>query len=79
MRQPGQRPTSPAASPCATLGQACIPLVTRGSEFSTELCRTCADACDRCAQESERTAMTECAETCRKAADACRQMAGATA
>jgi len=63
----------------ATLCQACIPLLARGSEFSTELCRTCADACDRCAQECERTGMTECAEVCRKAAEACRQMAGATA
>ncbi len=64
---------------CATLCQACIPLLARGSEFSSALCRDCADACERCAQECERTGMTECAEACRKAAEACRQVAGAAA
>ena len=62
---------------CATLCQACIPLLARGSQFSPELCRACADACEQCAQECERTGMTECAEACRKAAKACRQIAGA--
>ena len=64
-------------SDCATLCQASIPLLARGSEFSGAICGTCADACERCAQECERTGMTECAEACRACEQACTELLAA--
>ena len=62
----------------ATLSQVSIPRLALGSQFSTQLCQTFADACEQCAQAGEWTGMTECAEAGRRAAEACRQMAGTT-
>lgn len=53
---------------CAALCQTCLPLQAGGSSSSAPLSRICADACDRCARECERTGMTESAEVCRRAA-----------
>ena len=66
---------------CADLCRATANIATRNAEGSTKVLRlllkTCADACDACAQECERHATHHahcqiCAEACRACAAECR-------
>lgn len=66
---------------CAELCRLAVGLMSRGSRFSVEACRLCAEICDACAQECERHDFDHCracAQACRKCADECRRMATAT-
>lgn len=66
---------------CATLCWTAAALMSRGSQFSQEICRLCADACDVCADECEQHQhdhCQKCAEACRNCAQECRRMAGVT-
>jgi hypothetical protein len=53
--------------------------MTLGSEHYGDVCKVCADYCDRCALECEKHAHMEhcrlCAEICRRCAEECRKMA----
>lgn len=59
---------------CATAAQ----IVSRGGPFAALVCKSCADACDRCGEECEKFPddkhMKMCAEECRKCETACREM-----
>ena len=65
---------------CADACAAAVRAMARGGPLAKAFCRTCAEACDRCAAECERHAHHHdhcrlCAEACRRCADACRRMA----
>lgn len=59
---------------CAFTAQA----LTQHSTFSTELCRLCADACERCGNECSKhhhsAHCQKCAEACFRCAEVCRKM-----
>lgn len=65
---------------CARLCEISANFMLRQSELYGEICRICADACDRCAKSCEQVdrndeLMQRCADECRKCAESCRQMA----
>lgn len=63
---------------CADLCTACIPMMARGSDYSTRVCGILADLCEACAEECEKfdsEACRACAEACRRCAERCRAMA----
>ena len=67
---------------CASMCWTTAALMGRGSQFVQDVCRVCADICERCAGQGEKHEMDhcqECATACRKCAEECRQTAGITA
>jgi hypothetical protein len=63
---------------CIDICNIATKLMLRNSEFSADVCSTCADICDECADSCEELSgkeMKQCAEICRKCADICRSMA----
>lgn len=67
---------------CAQICRVAAGFMARGSDLSQELCRTCAEVCDACADECTRHEMDHCracAEACRRCAEECRRMPTAAA
>ena len=68
---------------CAAICRSATELMSLGSDYSSHLCRVCADVCNACAEECEKHAemgmehCKVCAEACRKCAEACEEMATA--
>ena len=65
---------------CADICALSVALMARNSDLAMELCRTCAIACELCAEECSQHAHAhcqQCAAACRRCADICRQMATA--
>lgn len=65
---------------CAELCWTAAALMSRGSQFATELCRVCADACAACGDECgkhEADHCQKCAASCHSCAEECRRMVGA--
>lgn len=63
---------------CAAACRAAIEAMVRNSDQAAALCRLCADACERCAEECGRhdhDHCQRCAEACRQCAEECRKMA----
>ena len=65
---------------CARLCETSANFMVRGSDLHREVCRLCADACERCARSCEEVdpndeVMRACAAECRRCAESCRQMA----
>jgi hypothetical protein len=63
----------------AQLCDATRDLMLRSSDFYRQLCRLCAEVCDRCAQacarEREDPMLARCVDECRRCAAACREVA----
>jgi hypothetical protein len=64
---------------CGTLCETSAKLMLRMSPLHPELCRMCADACDRCKESCERISrddevMRRCVEACESCAESCRRM-----
>ena len=63
---------------CATICAAASQIVARSGPFSDSICKSCAEACDRCAKACEKFPddkhMKACTEECRKCEKACRDM-----
>ena len=62
---------------CAAVCRLAGSLLARGSDFSSALCRTCAEVCDACGDECakhEHGHCQECARACRRCAEECRRM-----
>ena len=63
---------------CATVCASASEILSRGGPFSSLICVSCAEACQRCAVECEKFKddmhMKKCAEECRKCEKACREM-----
>lgn len=63
---------------CAATCRLAAGFMSRGSEFSRELCRLCADVCQACGEECGKHPMDHCqacATLCRRCAAECRKMA----
>src|SRR5690606_2792578 len=63
---------------CSTVCKAAVELMVQKSSFAKDLCRLCAQVCDRCAAECEKHEHGHCrqgAEACRRCAEECRKMA----
>lgn len=63
---------------CAEICRLASGFMSRGSEFASAICATCAEVCEACAVECEKHDMEhckECASACRRCAEECRQMA----
>jgi len=63
---------------CAAICRLVSGFMSRGSEFSRELCRLCADVCQACGEECGKHPMDHCqvcATVCRRCAAECRKMA----
>lgn len=70
------------ARDCAAVCWLTASLMSRRSEFDTDVCRLCAAVCDACAGECERHSpdhCRRCAEACRTCAEACRTVGGLAA
>lgn len=64
-------------SDCIDICNTAVKLMLRHSEYTPDICATCADLCDDCADSCEELSgeeMKRCAEICRKCADLCRSM-----
>lgn len=67
---------------CAEICWTAAAYMSRGSQFSQEICRICADICEACGKECRKHKMDycqRCADECERCAEECRQMAGAAA
>lgn len=67
---------------CAEICFAAAAWMSRGSRFSQDLCRVCADVCDGCGVECRKHQMNhcqQCADACEQCAEECRRMAGVSA
>jgi hypothetical protein len=65
---------------CAQICQTAADFMIRSSPIHAEVCRACAAACERCAEQCRSMAdgdemMLRCAEICRKCAESCQAMA----
>jgi hypothetical protein len=63
---------------CAAVCYAAAQLMSLGSEKAKELCRICADLCEKCGAECGKHPTEhcrECADACKKCAAECRKMA----
>ena len=63
---------------CSTLCQTAAALMAAGSPYFKEICRLCAEACERCAAacaEHDHDHCQRCAASSRRCAEACRSMA----
>lgn len=66
---------------CAEICWTAAAYMSRGSQFSQQVCTVCADICDACAAECRKHKVEHCercAEACENCAEECRRMAGAT-
>lgn len=64
---------------CAELCLGAVAFMSRGSQFSLDFCRLCADACEACGAECRKHQMSHChrcADACERCAEECRKMAG---
>ena len=68
---------------CAQICQTAADFMLRESEFHREVCGTCADINQRCADECDRRGdngsdaqMKACAETCRRCLESCDKISG---
>ena len=62
---------------CAAICQMAAAALARDSQFSSEICATCAAICDACGDECAKHKMAhcqKCAEACRRCAEECRRM-----
>jgi len=64
---------------CAAFCSVAASIVSRRGPMSDTICKSCAEACDRCAKECEKHAahdaeMKHCGEECRRCEKACRAM-----
>jgi hypothetical protein len=62
---------------CADVCRFAAAAMGRGSDFTNEICRMCADICDACADECAKHAAPhcqDCAQACRRCAQECRAM-----
>lgn len=63
---------------CAVFCSAAAQIVARGGPFADLICKSCADACNRCgkacAEFKEEEMMRRCAEECFRCEKACREM-----
>jgi hypothetical protein len=63
---------------CALFCSTAAHIVSRGGPMSTEICESCAKACDLCGTACEKfpedAHMKKCAEECRRCAKACKEM-----
>lgn len=65
---------------CAEICQTSANFMLRGSDLHQRTCAVCAEVCRACADDCERLAgsdkmMQECAEQCRRCAESCERMA----
>jgi hypothetical protein len=61
---------------CAEICQTSANLMLIGAAHSSAVCGICAEICEACAIDCEKTGdMDECVEACRGCAETCRQMA----
>jgi len=63
---------------CAALCYAAAQLMSLGSDKATEVCKICAELCEKCGAECakhDHAHCKACAEACRICADECRKMA----
>jgi hypothetical protein len=64
---------------CPTICWTASQLMSRDSEYVKEICSTCAEIYDACAEECEKHQRMEhcklCAQACRRCAEECRKMA----
>ena len=64
---------------CATICRAAAGLMSRGSQFSADLCRVC-EACQaECQKHATMAHCKSCAEACKRCAAECTKMAGVAA
>jgi hypothetical protein len=64
---------------CSAICYAAAQLMSMGSESALEVCRICAELCERCGDECGRhhtEHCQECAKACKACAEECRKMAG---
>ena len=66
---------------CAEICRTSAGFMLRGSEFHPRTCGVCAEVCRACAESCDRLAgddelMKRCAEMCRRCAQSCERMAG---
>lgn len=64
---------------CAAICRLAAGYMSRGSEFTDQICALCAQICQVCADECGNHQMEHCracAEACRKCAEECRAMGG---
>ncbi len=62
---------------CAAVCRLAASFLSRGSEFSGQICEACADICDACGEECAKHThehCLQCAEACRLCAQECRSM-----
>lgn len=62
---------------CAEICSAAASLMSMDGHFVKEICRICAEACERCADECSQHDMDhciDCAEACRECAIECKKM-----
>jgi hypothetical protein len=67
---------------CAEICRLAAAYMARGSDFTADVCETCALVCDACAQECAKHKMghcQDCAKACRRCAEECRRMASSQA
>ena len=65
---------------CAKICETSASFLLRMSDLHPQVCRVCAEACDRCARSCEETdrndeTMRHCIEACRRCEKSCRGMA----
>lgn len=63
---------------CASVCAAAACIVGRHGPFSDTICKSCAEACNRCGKECDKfkddPQMKKCADECKKCEQACREM-----
>jgi hypothetical protein len=62
---------------CAEMCWFAAALMSRNSQFATDLCHVCAEVCDACGMECEKHDVDHCqhcADACRRCAEECRSM-----
>lgn len=60
---------------CAEICRTSADFQLSSSQFSHHLCAVCAEVCEACATDCEKTGdMEGCVEACRECAESCRQM-----
>lgn len=67
---------------CAEICRTSADFMLRGSHLHGSTCAVCAEVCRACAESCDRMGdddvMRRCAEACRRCAESCEQMAGTT-